>query len=164
MFGCACRLLVLSGTCYRILAEGILLHVSSAGCFLCWLDLTARAIDAVFFTGCPCPYTDQLYLTFLFLVTWLKLWAHREKKNSIKANIGDLVYNGPSSKASDDPAVRNRAPGRFVFIGIQLICLPEYKFAANVPQAKSGNCANVPQAKCKARGFLALDPYSATTG
>ena len=28
----------LSGTCYRILAGGILLHVSRAGCSFCWLD------------------------------------------------------------------------------------------------------------------------------
>ena len=35
--------------------------------------------------------------------------------NSIKADIGDLVYNGPRSKASDDSAVLTPPPGRFVF-------------------------------------------------
>ena len=35
--------------------------------------------------------------------------------DSIKADIGDLVYNGPRGKATDDSAVLTPPPGRFVF-------------------------------------------------
>ena len=48
-------------------------------------------------------------------IEWLRIRGLHSVPNSIKADIGDLVYNGPSSKASDDPAVRNEPPGRFVF-------------------------------------------------
>ena len=48
-------------------------------------------------------------------IEWLRIRGLHSVPNSIKADIGDLVYNGPSSKASDDPAVLNKPPGRFVF-------------------------------------------------
>ena len=48
-------------------------------------------------------------------IEWLRIRGLHSVPNSIKADIGGLVYNGPSSKASDDPAVLNEPPGRFVF-------------------------------------------------
>ena len=92
VFGCFCRLLVLSGTCYRILAGGILLHVSSAGCFLCWLDKTRSCDRRSFFAGCTCPCTDQLYLTFLFFVTWLKALGTLRKKADLQIHTFKALW------------------------------------------------------------------------
>ena len=55
--------------------------------------------------------------------------------NSIKANIGDLVYNGPKSNALDESAALAPPPGRFVFNtgGRASNDPPDYEFAADVP-------------------------------
>ena len=60
--------------------------------------------------------------------------------NFIKANIGDLVYNGPRSKASNNSVVLFRPLGGLSLmlrVGHPMIRHPNYKFAANVPLAKS---------------------------
>ena len=50
-------------------------------------------------------------------IAWLRMRVRglHSVLNSIKADIGDLVYNGPRNKASDDSAVLAPPPGRFVF-------------------------------------------------
>ena len=76
-----------SGTCYRILAGGILLHVSSPGSlfllFCFWLRPAWNRSS--FFTGCPWNLYSLTFSHFhcLSLVTWLKaLGASRKKKRT----------------------------------------------------------------------------------
>ena len=78
-----CRLLVLfvPGMCYRILAGGILLHVSSAGPLLLLVGLDPLVRREQFFHWLPlCCVQFLLYLTFLSLVTWLKALGTSRKK------------------------------------------------------------------------------------
>ena len=48
-------------------------------------------------------------------IAWLRTRGLHSVPNSIKADIGDLVYNGPRSKAPDNSAALAPPPGRFVF-------------------------------------------------
>ena len=103
--GCCCWFLLfcLSGTCYRILAGGILLQVSNAVGLVCLLGSSLRINSSgctdFHFASCLVPLflscmialavalaTVQFrYLSFLaisFVVTWLKaLGASRKNKN-----------------------------------------------------------------------------------
>ena len=48
-------------------------------------------------------------------IEWLRTRGLHSVPNSIKADIGDLVYNGPRNKTPDDSAATAQPPGRFVF-------------------------------------------------
>ena len=48
-------------------------------------------------------------------IEWLRTRGLHSVPNSIKADIGDLVYNGPRSNTLDDSAALAPPPGRFVF-------------------------------------------------
>ena len=48
-------------------------------------------------------------------IEWLRTRGLHSVPNSIKADIGDLVYNGPRSNTLDDSAALAQPPGRFVF-------------------------------------------------
>ena len=48
-------------------------------------------------------------------IEWLRTRGLHSVPNSIKADIGDLVYNGPRSKTPDDSAAIVQPPGRFVY-------------------------------------------------
>ena len=48
-------------------------------------------------------------------IAWLRKHGLHAVPNSIKAEIGDLVYNGPKKKSLDEPASFAPPPGRFVY-------------------------------------------------
>ena len=48
-------------------------------------------------------------------IAWLRTRGLHSVPNSIKADIGDLVYNGPKRNALDESAALAPPPGRFVF-------------------------------------------------
>ena len=89
--------LFVSGTCYRILAGGILLHVSSPGSLFCCLIETRWCDGSSFFIGCHWEvYSSSFTLTFLSLVTWLKaLGTSRKKKERVSCWELILARLGP---------------------------------------------------------------------
>ena len=48
-------------------------------------------------------------------IAWLRKRGLHFVPNSIKAEIGDLVYNGPKQNAPDDSTAFAPPPGRFVY-------------------------------------------------
>ena len=48
-------------------------------------------------------------------IAWLRTRGLHSVPNSIKAEIGDLVYNGPKKNALDESADLAPPPGRFVY-------------------------------------------------
>ena len=48
-------------------------------------------------------------------IAWLRKRGLHSVPNSIKAEIGDLVYNGPKQNVPDDSTAFAPPPGRFVY-------------------------------------------------
>ena len=48
-------------------------------------------------------------------IAWLRKRGLHSLPNSIKAEIGDIVYNGPKNNAPDDSTAFAPPPGRFVY-------------------------------------------------
>ena len=54
-------------------------------------------------------------------IAWLRKRGLHSVPNSIKAEIGDLVYNGPKQNVPDDSTAFAPPAGRFVYSGGHLI-------------------------------------------
>ena len=48
-------------------------------------------------------------------IAWLRKQGLHSVPNSIKAEIGDLVYNGPKKNSLEETAALAPPPGRFVY-------------------------------------------------
>ena len=81
-------------------------------------------------------------------IAWLRTRGLHSVPNSIKADIGDLVYNGPRGKASDDSAVLTPPLGvlsSMLEVGHPMIRHPAYEFL--LPMSRRLNRESAPMSR-----------------
>ena len=87
-----------------------------------YLDLSGKSLDVIAAFG-PCRgVCAVVVLPMAFrseksedTIAWLRKRGLHSVPNSIKAEIGDLVYNGPKQNVPDDSTAFAPPPGRFVY-------------------------------------------------